>query len=222
MVKFRGGDGRNTRLWKIFIIFLIVALSWSFYSLASWFSSPTRDLPNVSVFGSDSFDRATSGSDRAGDSGLQWLEVVGDWQEWGSAIRSTSASAAKNLVVVNAGSQASIKARVAGVSYCGLAANVSDANNYVAILRAKPYGLWSVIEVVSGESKRRGNLPDPGTSEVDVELRVGNGKVWAFVGLSVARFSLESDSVGTSSGFVQWDDSSQSCLFDDAVVMTQK
>ncbi len=219
MVTFRGGDGRFKRPWKIFVIVLVVALSWSFYWFASWVSSPTRDLPEISVFGSDSFDQVASSVDSAGDSELQWSVLVGEWERWESALRSTSASAVMNLVVVNAGSQASIKARVTGVSYCGLAANVSSADNYVALLRAKPYGIWNVVEVVSGESKRRGTLPDPGTSEVDAQLRVGDGKVWAFVGPSVATFSLETNSVGTSSGFAQWGDSSPSCSFDDAVVM---
>jgi hypothetical protein len=220
MVKFRGGRGQLTLLRKNLIIILIVASSWGAFSFATWLVSPTRDLPKVVESRTDSFDPKEGPGVASEGRGLEWIYLVGEWTNAGSALSLSRMAGSMNLAVVEAGSQASIQARVTGTSYCGLAANVADARNYIALLRAMPFGLWNVMEVIDGEAERRGTLPDASGATVEAQLRVDDGKVWAFVGSSVASFALASDSIGTSAGFVQSGESSPPCSFDDAVLMT--
>jgi hypothetical protein len=211
---------RSVRLLKFLVFILVVAGSWSAYSLASWFVSPTRDLPEVLVVGKESFDARSGESALPESSGQGWLAISGEWGVNQSVLKLIHPSSEMNLVVFDAGAQGSIGATMTGKSYCGLVANVVDADNYVALLRANPYGVWNVVEVDHGNSKLIGTLPDPGTASVSAELRAASGRVWAFVGKSIATFPLRNKSIGTKAGFAQWGDATPACLFDDALLMT--
>jgi len=221
MVTVRGATGGLNSLGKSLAILVIVLLSWMAYSLAAWFASPTRDRPGASIVAVDFFGGGLPAADSLQPPAVVWVNLAGDWTMKNSTLEATNQVSGMNFAVASLERQASIRATVEGDSYCGVVANVVDAKNYVALLRAKPFLLWNVVQVLDGEPKTLGTIEDPATPKVSVELRVHNVKVWASVGRVTKDFSLQANNVGTAAGFGQAG-VSPPCHFDDAVLLQTK
>jgi hypothetical protein len=221
VVKLRGATGGLNSLGKSLAIVVIVLLSWLAYSLAAWFVSPTRDRPSASVAGVDFFGDGTSALDSPQHGAVVWVNLAGVWTTKNSALEATNQVSGMNFAVASLERQASIRATVEGDSYCGVVANVVDEKNYVALLRAKPFLLWNVVQVLDGEAKILGTVEDPQTTKVSVELRVHGAKAWASVGPVTKDFSLQGNNIGTAAGFGQAG-VSPPCQFDDAVLLQSK
>jgi hypothetical protein len=221
MVKVRGTAGGLNSLGKSLAMLVIVLLSWLTYSLAAWFVSPTRGQPGASIVAADYFGGESPALDSPQRGLVVWANLAGDWTIKNSTLEATHQVSGMNFAVASLDRQASIRATVEGVSYCGVVANVVDAKNYVALLRAKPFRLWNVIQVLDGEPKTLGTVEDPATPKVSVELRIHGSKAWASVGPVTKVFSLQANSVGTAAGFGQAG-VSPPCQFDDAMLLDSK
>ena len=221
MVKLRGAAGGLNSLGKSLAIVVIVLLSWLAYSLAAWFVSPTRDRPGASIVAVDFFGDGLLAADSLQPEAVVWVNLAGLWTTKNSSYEATNQVVGMNFAVASLERQASIRATVEGESYCGVVANVVDAKNYVALLRAMPFLLWNVVQVVDGELTTLGTVSDPGTPNVSVELRVHDARVWASVGPVTKEFSLMEKSVGIAAGFGQAGETSP-CQFDNAVLLQSK
>jgi hypothetical protein len=221
MVTVRGAAGGLNSLGKSLAIVVIVLLGWLAYSLATWFVSPTRDRPGASIVAVDFFGDGTSALDSPQHGAVVWVNLAGDWTMKNSTLEATNQVSGMNFAVGSLERQASIRATVEGDSYCGVVANVVDAKNYVALLRATPFLLWNVVQVLDGEPKTLGTVEDPATPKVSVELRVHGAKAWASVGPVTKDFSLQVTNVGNAAGFGQAG-VSPPCHFDDAVLLQTK
>ena len=221
MVTVRGAAGGLNSLGKSLAILAIVVLSWLAYSFAAWFVSPTRDRPGASIVVMDFFGDGLLAADSLQPEAAVWVNLAGDWTVKNSALEATNQVSGMNFAVASLERQASIRATVEGDSYCGVVANVIDAKNYVALLRAKPFLLWNVVQVLDGEPKTLGTVEDPATPKVSVELRVHGAKAWASVGSVTKDFSLQATNVGKAAGFGQAG-VSPPCHFDDAVLLQTK
>lgn len=221
MVTVRGAAGGLNSLGKSLAIVVIVLLSWLAYSLAEWFVSPTRDRPGASIVAVDFFGDGLLAADPLQPEAVAWVNLAGDWTMKNSTLEATNQVSGMNFAVASLERQASIRATVEGDSYCGVVANVVDEKNYVALLRAKPFLLWNVVQVLDGEPKILGTVEDPQTLKVSVELRVHGAQAWASVGPVTKDFSLQGNSVGTAAGFGQAG-VSPPCQFDDAVLLQSK
>ena len=221
MVTVRGAAGGLNSLGKSLAILAIVVLGWLAYSFAAWFVSPTRDRPGASIVVMDFFGDGLLAADSLQPEAAVWVNLAGDWTVKNSALEATNQVSGMNFAVASLERQASIRATVEGDSYCGVVANVIDAKNYVALLRAKPFLLWNVVQVLDGEPKTLGTVEDPATPKVSVELRVHGAKAWASVGPVTKDFSLQATNVGKAAGFGQAG-VSPPCHFDDAVLLQTK
>jgi len=221
MVTVRGAAGGLNSLGKSLAIVVIVLLSWLAYSLAAWFVSPTRDRPGASIVAVDFFGDGLLAADSLQPEAVVWVNLTGLWTTKNSSYEATNQVVGMNFAVASLERQASIRATVEGESYCGVVASVVDEKNYVALLRAKPFLLWNVVQVLDGEPKTLGTVEDPGTPNVSVELRVHGVKAWASVGPITKDFSLQGNNVGTAAGFGQAG-VSPPCQFDNAVLLQSK
>jgi hypothetical protein len=209
-----GSDWRRLLIGAVFVVAVVGAFSYVMTEPSE--PDELRALGRQLAF-RDDFERPDDDFDLNADND-DWTALRGAWgRQLGAAFVSFAETGA-NLAVVDPGAPPTvIAATVGGRAPCGVALRVEDPDNFLALVRVPGFAAWNVVEVIDGESRNLGNVPDVAEHDVRVSLGVADNVIRARVGVATSTIAHATPLDGVTAGLMTADGSSD-CTFDDVEI----
>jgi hypothetical protein len=218
-------SGRSaTRSWLRLlgaILFVVVTIATSVRLLEA--EPETSSQPAVSgssVKARDKFARpADPASLGQAHNGSRWMTLGGTWGIAGEAAYVSSPEEV-NIAVLDAKATASTSALITGTAQCGLVAGLTDATDYVALVRVPNFGVWNLIRQFGGASTKLAALPTSKSDPEALSLTVDPPMVTARAAGKSVSVVVEGLNGGHLGGLIASGPGSSTCAFDDVVIST--
>ncbi|HBU02684.1 MAG TPA: hypothetical protein DEB20_09190 [Acidimicrobiaceae bacterium] len=199
------------------VVFVVVVIGVFSYLYRDHSTSPTTAAPGFNLVTKDSFNRA-SGPIAYGKNVAAWKSIRGSWSVAAGAAYVSDPAPLVNVVVINAGPQASVKASVSGMGRCGLVANFIDENDYLSLVRIEKYGVWRIERHLNGTAEVVGTVGGSKGVSATASIAVQAPIVTATVGEQHVSVSISDLAPGNSAGLYVADPNQSECAFDDVVI----
>jgi hypothetical protein len=199
------------------VVFVVVVIGVFSYLYRDHSTSPTTAAPGFNLVTKDSFNRA-SGPIAYGKNVAAWKSIRGSWSVAAGAAYVSEPAPLLNIAVVEASANASVKAVVSGLGYCGLVANLVNEREYLSLVRVEKYGLWNLERRVNGIPEVLAVVGGSSSTAMTASILVAPPIVTASVGEQHVSVSISDLGSGQSAGLFASDPDPSNCAFDDVVI----
>ncbi len=199
------------------VLFVVAVIGIFSYLYRDHSTSPTTAAPGFSVVTKDSFNRA-SGPIAYGKNVAAWKSLRGSWSVAAGAAYVSEPAPMVNIAVVEASANASVKAVVSGLGYCGLVANLVNEGEYLSLVRVEKYGVWNLERRVNGIPEVLAAVGGSSSTAITASILVDPPIVTASVGEQHVSVRVSDLSSGRSAGLFAADPDPSNCAFDDVVI----
>lgn len=203
------------------VVFVVAVIGLFSFLFRDHSKTGTTTATGFNLVAKDSFNRE-SGPIAYGKDVAAWKTISGSWSIAAGAAYVSEPAPLVNIAVIEAGANASVKAVVSGLGYCGLVANLVDEGEYLSLVRVEKYGVWNL-------ERRRNGVPEVlaavgGTSgtAATASILVDPPIVTASVGEKHVSVSVADLRSGRSAGLFAADPDPSNCAFDDVVISVPK
>jgi hypothetical protein len=203
------------------ILFVVVTIAASVRLLeAEPETKSQRPVSGSSVRARDNFAKVANPTSLGNAlNGSPWEALAGTWGIAGEAAY-VSSPLEDNIAVLDAQVTASTGALITGAAQCGVVAGLTDANDYVAFVKAPNFGVWNLIRRFGGTSTKLAALPASKSDPEAVTLTVDPPMVTARTSGKSVSVVVEGLIDGHLGGLIASGPGASICAFDEVVLST--
>jgi hypothetical protein len=203
------------------ILFVVVTIAVSVRLLeAKPESKSQRPVSGTTVVARDNFARPADPTSLGNAlNGSRWEALTGTWGIAGEAAY-VSSPLEDNIAVLDAKVTASTGALITGAAQCGVVAGLTDATDYVALVRAPNFGVWNLIRQFGGTSTKLAALPASKSDPEAVTLAIDPPMVTARTSGKSVSVVVEGLRDGHLGGLIASGPGAAICAFDEVVIST--